>query len=251
MRIAIGPQCGPLVAFAGGRTHRDVGPLRIDTRWMETSAAGVRARPTRLLLVGGPTSDRRALAALITSRTSAEVLDEVDLDEALPAAVALKPEGILIDAQLPDVNVVQVARSIRLRLPECGNIFLTSHADAQTLVATVFGRAAGHVVKTLDAPALVDAVERVLREDRGSRQAAALIHWCEERSPAAIAGGVWRTRDLDLLRLVAADQPDAATAATLGVDVVTLRLAMSELYLALSEDTEFRRAGATLARLLH
>ena len=241
---------GLLVAFAGGRTYRDAGSAPIHTRWMETSAGCIRPRPTRLLLVGGPMSDRRALAGLIASRTSAEILDEVDLDEALPAAVALKPEGILIDVQLPDVHAVQVARSIRLRQPECGNIFLTSHADAQTLVATVFGRAAGHVVKTLDAPALVDAVEQVLREDRGRRQAAALIHWCEERAPAAIAGGVWQTRDLELLRLVAADQPDATTAATLGVDVVTVRLAMSELYRALSEDAEFRRAGATLARLL-
>lgn len=217
---------------------------------MEMSANSARSRPTRLLLVGGPRGDRRALAGLIASRTSAEVVDEVDLDEALPAAVALKPEGILIDAQLPDVNAVQVARSIRVRQPESGSILLTSHADAQTLVATVFGRAAGHVVKTLDAPALVDAVERVLREDRGSRQAAALIHWFEERAATAVTGGARQTRELELLRLVASDQPDATTAASLGVDIVTLRLVMSELYLALSEDAEFRRAGATLARLL-
>ena len=230
--------------------YGDAAPPSPDTLAMETPVTSGNPQPTRLLLAGGTPDGRRALAGLISSRTPAEVVDAVALEDALPAAIALKPEGVLIDAQFPDSNAVLVARSLRFRQPGSGTIFLTSNADAQALVATVFGRAAGHVVKTLDAPALIDAVERVLREDRGARQAAALIRWCEERAPAAIAGGAWKARDLQLLRLIAVDQPDAATAEALGVDIGTLRLAMGELYRALSEDAEFRRVGSTLARLL-
>jgi two-component system CheB/CheR fusion protein len=87
--------------------------------------------------------------------------------EALERAAALRPEWVLLDIGLPDLDGYEVARRLRQidGLEEVGLIALTGYGRAEDLERTRIAGFDGHIVKPLD----FGELERVLGRGRSNR----------------------------------------------------------------------------------
>lgn len=83
----------------------------------------------------------------------------------LQAALALKPDVILLDISMPQLNGFKAARRLLLAMPTTRVIFLTVH-DRPSYIAEAFRLGAmGYVLKR-SADELPDAIDRVMRGQR-------------------------------------------------------------------------------------
>jgi DNA-binding NarL/FixJ family response regulator len=94
-----------------------------------------------------------------------EVLAEAaDVDEAVAAVTAHRPEVVLLDVHLPGGGGVEVMRRVG---PSDATRFLAlSVSDAaEDVIGTIRGGARGYVTKTITGPELVSAIRRVADGD--------------------------------------------------------------------------------------
>jgi DNA-binding NarL/FixJ family response regulator len=95
-----------------------------------------------------------------------EVLGEAaDVDEAVKAVLALRPEVVLLDVHLPGGGGVEVMRRIATRVPETKFLALSVSDAAEDVIGTIRGGARGYVTKTITGPELVSAIDRVADGD--------------------------------------------------------------------------------------
>ena len=80
------------------------------------------------------------------------------LGEAVEAAVRLKPEVVVLDISMPQLNGLQAARQIRQVAPESEIVFLSQHRASDIIHEALAIGARGYVCKSHIASDLVDAV---------------------------------------------------------------------------------------------
>ncbi|MGE5711536.1 MAG: response regulator [Nitrospira sp.] len=93
---------------------------------------------------------------------SIEVIGECETSaQAVSQALTLKPDVVLMDLRLPDGSGVEACRDIRTACPNTRVLFLTSFGDEEAVMSTMLAGASGYLMKQIDGPSLIDAVERV------------------------------------------------------------------------------------------
>ncbi len=109
---------------------------------------------------------RAGLRALLNDETNYEVVGEAATsDDALRAAIELKPDFILLDISMPGVGGIELTRSLKEKVPEAKVLILTVHEDATLLREALKAGAAGYVVKRAVESELLDAIETAWRGD--------------------------------------------------------------------------------------
>ncbi|HSV39524.1 MAG TPA: response regulator transcription factor [Nocardioidaceae bacterium] len=106
------------------------------------------------------TGVRAELKGLVDVLAEAE-----DVDTAVAAVLAHKPEVVLLDVHLPGGGGVEVMRRIALKVPETKFLALSVSDAAEDVIGTIRGGARGYVTKTITGPELVAAIERVATGD--------------------------------------------------------------------------------------
>jgi len=95
-----------------------------------------------------------------------EVLGEAaDVDTAVGAVLALRPDVVLLDVHLPGGGGVEVMRRVATRVPETRFLALSVSDAAEDVIGTIRGGARGYVTKTITGPELVSAIDRVADGD--------------------------------------------------------------------------------------
>ena len=90
---------------------------------------------------------------------------------AVQKAEELKPDLVLLDIGLPNLNGIEAAGRILELVPHTKILFLTQNNDADVARATLSNGAQGYILKTSARSELLPAVEAVLRgENFLSRQ---------------------------------------------------------------------------------
>ncbi|GEL22553.1 DNA-binding response regulator [Pseudonocardia sulfidoxydans NBRC 16205] len=119
----------------------------------------------RVVVADDQAAVRAGLVMILDSAPDVEVVGEAsDGAQAVRAATSLRPDVVLMDIRMPGVDGIAATRE------------LTAAGIAEVLVLTTFdlddlvdgalaAGAAGFLLKTVDAPALVDAVRSVARGD--------------------------------------------------------------------------------------
>jgi len=104
----------------------------------------------KILVVDDHVLFRQGLVGLLQNEPDFEVIGEVgSVREAVEKAGQLRPDMILMDFSLPDGNGVDAARTILNLLPNCKIIFLTVHAEEETLIEAIRGGAIGYLLKNV------------------------------------------------------------------------------------------------------
>lgn len=94
-----------------------------------------------------------------------EVIGTVEDGRALVSeAPKLKPDIILLDISMPQLNGLEAARQLKKILPEAKLIFLTMHGDSAYVTEAFRAGASGYVLKRSRGAELLQAVHDVLQE---------------------------------------------------------------------------------------
>jgi DNA-binding NarL/FixJ family response regulator len=82
-------------------------------------------------------------------------------EEALSLVDSERPDIVLLDIRMPEMDGLEAARKIRDRYPDVGVIMLTAYDDRQFVVEAVRAGARGYVLKARDAEHLIQTVRLV------------------------------------------------------------------------------------------
>ena len=121
--------------------------------------------PKRVLIADDNKFVRRAIRTLLTKWPNVEVCAETDDGrKTVDTALALRPDLLILDVRMPQLNGIEVASILKKSLPEAKTILFTMYSDQ---IGTDLASAAGVtvVLPKLDGlPALVKALDSFLSD---------------------------------------------------------------------------------------
>jgi len=163
------------------------------------------------------------LKHLIEAQGDLEVIATVgDGREAVRVAHELRPDVVLMDLSMPELNGADATRAIREREPQCRVIVLSMYADREYVRRALRAGAAGYVVKRSAAKEVVEAIRAVHAGQRylSPKVADVLIgDYAEERDdPLARLSA----REREVLQLLAEGRTGAEIAQRLSLSQKTV-----------------------------
>ena len=109
---------------------------------------------------------REGLKALINGQAGMEVVGEAaDGRTACARAKEIRPDIVVMDVSMPELNGVQATRELRAQCPDVKVLALTVHEERSYLRDLMEAGASGYVLKRSAAEDLVHAVQVVARGD--------------------------------------------------------------------------------------
>ena len=78
--------------------------------------------------------------------------------EAVSLALNVRPDVILMDVTMPEIDGVEACRQVRAQLPETKVVMLTMHADQGVLTSAIRAGATGYLVKDCSTEEIASAV---------------------------------------------------------------------------------------------
>jgi DNA-binding NarL/FixJ family response regulator len=119
--------------------------------------------PVRIFLVDDFEAWRQYVCSELKTRQQLQIVGQAsDGLEAVHIAEELKPDLILLDIGLPNLNGIEAARQIGKVAPESKIIFVTQESSPEIVQAALSSGARGYVAKTRAASDLLAAIEAVL-----------------------------------------------------------------------------------------
>ena len=116
--------------------------------------------PIRVLLADDQRAVREGLALLVGLLDGIEIVaTAADGREAVERARAHRPDVVLMDLRMPEVDGAEATRAIRSELPETQIVVLTTYADDASLFPALQAGARGYLTKDASA----DEIERAIR----------------------------------------------------------------------------------------
>ena len=107
---------------------------------------------------------RAGIRALLGALPDVEVVGEASTGpEALTLAESLRPDLVLLDISMPELNGLEVARRLIKSESNRRIIFLSMHTDAVYVRRALQAGASGYLVKGADVPELSLAIRAVMR----------------------------------------------------------------------------------------
>ena len=185
-------------------------------------------KPVRILAADDHDILRRGLKQLLTSRPGWEVCGEAKTGrEAVALAEQLKPDIVVMDVSMPDLNGLEAARRIHKALPRTGIIMLTLHFSDQLVKDIVESGARAYVMKSDADRDLVHAVEALCsnRTFFTARAADMLLNEFSERNspvpPQPPNQNRLTSREREIVQLLAEGKSSKEVAVALGISVKT------------------------------
>jgi len=186
----------------------------------------------RVLLVDDQTLFRAGLRTLLATRAEVEVVGEAgDGQEALRVAAETRPDVVLMDLKMPGLDGVAATRRLRVQLPACRVVALTTFEDDELVFEVLRAGAVGYLLKDAPIARLVEATlaaargESVLQPSVASKVLAELSRLSSQPGPAPTPSALDRLseRERDVLRLIARGASNKEIAAALFVTEGTVK----------------------------
>jgi DNA-binding NarL/FixJ family response regulator len=122
------------------------------------------AEPVRLLIVDDQPLIRRGLSMMLATEPGVQVVGQAaDGQEAIQMALALTPDVVVMDLQMPRVSGVVATREITARLPATRVVVLTTYADDELVFEAIRAGAHAYLLKDASEAEVLDTIRSVHR----------------------------------------------------------------------------------------
>lgn len=158
----------------------------------------------RVLVVDDQRLIREGIASLLDLQEGIAVVGmAADGKDAVAQAIELRPDLVLMDVRMPELDGVAAVAVLRRTAPDCRVVMLSTFDDEEYVVPALRAGAAGYLLKDLPAAELADAV-RLAHSGVATLGAAAADRISAALSAAADpTPGVLTARETEVLRLIA------------------------------------------------
>src|SRR3990172_10715681 len=120
--------------------------------------------PIRVLIADDHTIVRSGVNLLLSSEPDIQVVGEAtDGNSAVELAQQFRPDVVLMDIGMPELDGFEATRRIRERVPEAKVLVLTMHRSDEYLFQMLEAGALGYVLKGGETGGLINAVRTVAR----------------------------------------------------------------------------------------
>jgi DNA-binding NarL/FixJ family response regulator len=188
----------------------------------------------RILLVDDHKIMRDGLRAVLEKEPAFQIVAEASNGrEAVDAATRLKPDIIIMDVVMPEINGIEATIQIRKKCPEARIIALTMHADKGYLTRMLRAGTAGYLLKDCAAEELVKALRDIIAGKRYiSSDIAALLlddYTNQPTQPMQVGSVKLNPREMEFLRLLADGLTPREIADQLQVSIKTIERSRQHL----------------------
>jgi DNA-binding NarL/FixJ family response regulator len=186
--------------------------------------------PVRVLLVDDDDLMRAGLSAVLSSDETIEVVGEVGLGrQALPSTRELRPDVVLMDVRMPDLDGISATREVLSASPDVRVVMLTTFEDDEYLFGALSAGASGFLLKRATTHELISAIHTVAAGD--SLLAPAVTRTVIDRAAGQATFDVGASgklehltpREREVLELVATGRSNAEIAAALVIEESTVK----------------------------
>lgn len=180
--------------------------------------------PIRLLAVDDHPLLRDGLAAVLDAQADMQLVAEAaNGREALEQYRAHRPDVVLMDLQMPDMDGLDAIRAIRAEFPQARIVVLTTYkGDVQALRAFKAG-AVGYLLKSMLRKELLDTIRQVHAGKRRIPPEIAL-EIAEHATDEALS-----SREIEVLQRVAVGDSNKQAGAKLGISEDTVKAHMKRI----------------------
>lgn len=183
-------------------------------------------KSVRILIADDHAVVRRGLRTLLEARPGWEVCGEaVTGREAVAQSARLRPDIIIMDISMPDLNGLEATRQILSDAPDSQVLVLTMHDAPEIIERMMAAGARGYVLKSDAERDLTDAVEAVCHRKPFFTPAASEVMLRFSRETVGRTGrGSSRItrRECQVVRLLAEGKGNKQVAAALDISVRTV-----------------------------
>ena len=171
--------------------------------------------PVKVLIADDHTLFRAGLARILARDPRVEVVAQArNGAEAVEETLALRPDVVLMDLQMPGLTAVEAVKRLHQDAPNVRVLVLSAYADRSVVTAAIDGGAFGYADKDITPD---EMIERILSASSGSH-------------PQRTASADLSERELDVLNQVASGLSNKQIARRLGISDKTVRNHLSRAF---------------------
>ena len=184
----------------------------------------------RLMLVDDHPLVLEGLRSMLSTDPEIEIVAEATGGrDAIAKAQAVRPELILMDIRMTDLDGIAATRTIKASLPETAIVMLTMYENPDYLYEAVRAGASGYVLKDVRREPLLDAIRTVadggslLNQEVVSQFMRRLAASSGRRDRGSGPANQLTPREIDVLRLITRGYTNKEIANDLSVTVATVK----------------------------
>lgn len=186
----------------------------------------------RILIADDHHVVRRGLAFFLKTQRDIEIIGEAgNGKEAVELARSLKPDLILMDLVMPELDGIQATKIIKGEMPEIKIMMLTSFSDQDHVIPALEAGASGYQLKDIEPDELITCIKKImdgenqLHPKATSHLLANLSNKKEDRNLLTEL----TIRELDVLKEIAKGKSNKEIAASLFITEKTVKTHVSNL----------------------
>ena len=176
---------------------------------------------------------RSGLARLLDEDPRVEIVGQaVDGVEAVKLAMKLKPDVLLMDLKMPNLDGVEATRQIHAQSPEVKVLILTTFDADNHVIQALEAGVSGYVLKDSVAEAIITSIQAVASGERVMAGAVAnrvLEMLTGKATPKEFYDGL-TAREVEILKLLATGMANKQIAFRLKISEKTVRNHVSNTY---------------------
>jgi DNA-binding NarL/FixJ family response regulator len=186
----------------------------------------------RVMIVDDHAVVREGLRGFLELQDGIDVVAEAaDGAEAVRVASAVKPDVVLMDLVMPELDGVQAMRGLRRVAPGARVVVLTSFLEDERLLRAFQAGAAGYLLKNVEPSELARAI-RLAHDGQAiidPEVAARLVRALSNGAPRVTEPGILTRREQQVLELIVGGRSNKRIALELGIAEKTVKAHVGHL----------------------
>ncbi|MEH7178894.1 response regulator transcription factor [Neobacillus vireti] len=186
----------------------------------------------RILIADDHHVVRRGLAFFLKTQRDIEIIGEAaNGKEAVEQARRLKPDLILMDLVMPEMDGIQATKLIKSELPEIKIMMLTSFSDQDHVIPALEAGASGYQLKDIEPDELIISIKKIMAGENQLHPKATshlLANLSNKKEEGNLLSELTK-RELDVLKEIAKGKSNKEIASSLFITEKTVKTHVSNL----------------------